>query len=165
MTTTKTFTSHVPETDGSRLDDGRADVRAPIGLGWKRVCRRLSRDENRPLRDDRPHRLRANRHGARARLLQEVRHRFDRFEGSVVGRHPRQDEPGRKPGHAHAPRHADRVDDGAGGIAGEADGDSVAAESQRSGDHAQQQAEAGRRQDRKGCEAARRQARKRPANR
>ena len=51
----------------------------------------------------------------------------------------------RQPGDAHADRHAARLDDGAGRLAGEADGHPVAAQPQRPGDHAQQQAEAGRR--------------------
>ena len=65
------------------------------------------------------------------------------LERGVVGGHSRQAVDRREPGDAHAARHAVRVDDGAGGFAGEADGDSLAAESQRPGDHAQQQAEAG----------------------
>ena len=51
----------------------------------------------------------------------------------------------REPGDAHADRHAARLDDGAGRLAGEADGHSVAAQPQRPGDHPEQQAEAGRR--------------------
>ena len=47
-------------------------------------------DDDDALRHHRADRLRADRHGARARLLQEVRHRVDRLEGSVVGGHPRQ---------------------------------------------------------------------------
>ena len=109
------------------------------------------------LRHHRAHRLRADRHGARARLLQEVRHQVGHLEGSVVGGHPRQAVARREPGDAHADRHAARVDDGAGGIAGEADGDSLAAQSQRPGDHAEQQAEGGRRPEAGADQAAGRQ--------
>jgi hypothetical protein len=42
------------------------------------------------LRHDCADRLRADRHGARARLLQEVRHQLDDLERGVVGGHPRQ---------------------------------------------------------------------------
>ena len=114
-------------------------------MGRRRLRRRLTGNDDDALRHHRAHRLRADRHGARARLLQEVRHRVDRLEGSLVGRHPRQALARREPGHAHADRHAARLDDGAGGIAGEADGHSVAAQPERPGDHAQQQAEDGRR--------------------
>ena len=79
-------------------------------------------DDDDALRHHRAHRLLADRDGARAGLLQEVRHQVDRLEGSVVGGHPRQAVARREPGDAHADRHADRLDDGAGGLAGEADG-------------------------------------------
>jgi nitrate/nitrite transport system substrate-binding protein len=46
-----------------------------------------------------------------------------------------------KPRHAHADRHADRLDDGAGRLAGEADGHPVAASTATAGDHARQHAE------------------------
>ena len=123
-----------------------SDGRAAGGMGRRRICRRFARDLHHPLRHDRAHRLRADRDGARARLLQEVRHHVHRLEGGVVGGHPRQAVARREPGDAHADRDAVCVDDGVGGLAGEADGDPVAAQPQRPGDHAQQQAETG------GCE-------------
>ena len=126
-------------------------------VGRRRLRQRRAGDAGHPLRHHRADRLRADRHGPRARLLQEVRHQVDRLEGSVVGGDPRQAVARREPGDAHADRHAAGVDDGAGGVAGEADGDPVAAQPERPGDHAQQQAEGGRREDAGPDQAARRQ--------
>ncbi len=64
---------------------------------------------------------------------------------------------GENQAHAHADRHAVRVDDGPGRLAGQADGHPVAAQPQRPGDHPQQQAEAGRRENAAGAQADRRQ--------
>ena len=116
-------------------------------MGGRRVCQRRAGDGGHQVRHHRADRLLADRHRPRARVFQEVRHRVDRLEGSVVGGDPRQAVARREPGHAHADRHAAGVDHGAGGVAGEADGDSVAAQPERSGDHAEQQAEGGRRED------------------
>ena len=74
-----------------------------------------------------------------------------------MGRHPRQALARREPGDAHADRHAAGLDDGAGGIAGEADGDPLAAQSQRPGHHAEQQAEECRRPQAGADQTARRQ--------
>ena len=69
-------------------------------------------------------------------ILQEVRHRIDDREGGAWAA-IRESFARRQPSDAHAARHADRVDDGPARLAGEADGDSVAAQPQRPGDHAQ----------------------------
>ena len=140
-----------------RLGCRGPDARPAERMGRQRVRRRLARNEDDALRHHRADRLLADRHGARAGLLQAVRDRVDHLERSVVGGHPRQAVDRRQPGDAHADRHAARVDDGAGGIAGEADGHPLAAQPERPGDHAEQQAEAGRREDAAGAQADRRQ--------
>ena len=61
-------------------------------------------------------------------------------EGRELGGHPRLSFERRHPSHAHAHRHADRLDDGSARFAEEADGHSVAAQSQRPGDHAEERA-------------------------
>ena len=75
-----------------------------------------------------------------------------------MGGHPGQAVHRGEPRDAHAHRDAAGVDDGPGGFAGQTDGDSVAVESKRSGHHAQQQAQAGRRSHSAGAQAARRRA-------
>ena len=60
-----------------------------------------------------------------------------RRQGRELGRHPRLAFQRRQPGHAHAHRHADRLDDGPARFAEETDDHSVAAQSQRPGHHAQ----------------------------
>ena len=58
-------------------------------------------------------------------LVQEVRHRVDDFQRSLLGGHPRPADAGRKPGDAHAFRDALRVNHGAARLAEEADGYSL----------------------------------------
>ena len=70
--------------------------------------------------------------------VQEVRHRVDDLQGGVVGGDPRSPDARREPGDPHAARHALRVDDGAAGLAGEADDHPLLPEPQRPGDHAHQ---------------------------
>ena len=102
-----------------------------------RVGERIARSVGDEVRDDRPHRLLADRDRAREGPLQEVRHRVHREQGRELGRHPRLALDRRSAGDAHADRHADRLDDGPPRFAEEADGHPLDAEPQRPGDHAE----------------------------
>ena len=77
-----------------------------------------------------------------------IRDQLGDLEGSLVGRHPRQADARRKPCEMLLGMPI-RLDDGARGIAVKDDGDPVAPQSQRPGDHAQQQAQSGRCEDRR----------------
>ena len=62
-------------------------------------------------------------------------------QGRELGGHPRLALERRHPGHAHAARHAHRLDDGPARLAEEADGHPLAAQPQRPGDHAEGRAQ------------------------
>ena len=98
---------------------------APRRLGRRRRCRRRARGAEKGAdRDHRVDRLlvgqpMAHELGASS----EIRHRVtdDLGKESLVGGDPRPPHARREPGDAHAARHPLRVDDGAAGLAGEAD--------------------------------------------
>ena len=114
------------------------------------------------LWNHRADRLLVDRHGARTGILQEVRNSIRSISKEASWAVIRdKTEARRKPGDAHADRHAVRLDDGAARLAGEADGHSVDAQSQRPGDHAQQQTEASGREDRRRT-SSRSRTRRRP---
>ena len=126
--------SRFPESDRR----GRAARGSAGGLGGRRLRVRCARDAEGAHRHHRAHRLLVHRHGARARAVQEARHRVHDLQGGVVGGDPRSPHPRREPGHPHAPRHALRVHHGPAGLAREADDHPLLPEPQRAGDHAHQ---------------------------
>ena len=147
----RTQSTGVPE---GECGDG-AGLGAARRVGRRRLRVRRAREPEGAHRHHRAHRLLVDRHGARARPVQEARHRVDDLQGGVVGRHPRPPHARREPGDAHAPRHPVRGHHGTARLAGEADDHPDVPQPERAGDHADEGAARQGREDAAAAQAAR----------